>query len=81
MREEFVSEFEEVDATGNAMLRLIKTAQPAREEFDSLMSDLKDKVGRRDLPGVLERICRLVPEYRPSEMVLAAAQQKQSSSV
>jgi FlaA1/EpsC-like NDP-sugar epimerase len=81
MREEFVSEFEEVDATGNAMLHLIKTPQPAQEEFDSRMTDLKDKVGRRDLAGVLEQICRLVPEYRPSELVLEAAKQQQSSSV
>src|SRR5208283_2829348 len=75
MHEEFVSEFEEVDATGNAMLHLIKTSQPAQEEFDSQMTDLKDKVGRRDLAGVLGQICRLVPEYRPSELVLEAAKQ------
>ena len=81
MHEEFVSELEEVHATSNAMLRLIKTAQPAREEFDSLMTDLKDKVEGRDLSGVLQRIRRLVPEYRPSEMVLAAAEQRQSSSM
>jgi FlaA1/EpsC-like NDP-sugar epimerase len=81
MREEFVSEFEEVDATGNAMLHLIRTPQPCPEEFDSLMRDLRDKVGRRDLPGVLEQLCRLVPEYRPSELVLEGAKQQQSSSV
>jgi len=81
MSEEFVSECEEVDATGTAKLRLIKTPQPAQEEFDSLMEDLEEKVGRRDLAGVLELLCRLVPEYRPSELVLGTAKQQKSSSV
>jgi FlaA1/EpsC-like NDP-sugar epimerase len=80
MREEFISESEEAEASDNAMLRLIKTPQPVQEEFDSLMRDLKDKTRRRDLAGVLENICRLVPEFRPSEMVLEAAKQQQSSS-
>jgi FlaA1/EpsC-like NDP-sugar epimerase len=80
MGEEFVSEFEEVVARDNAKLRLIKTRQPDQQEFDSLMNELKDKITRRDLAGVLENICRLVPEYRPSEMVLEAAKQQQSSS-
>jgi len=81
MSEEFVSENEKVDSTGTAKLRLIKTPQAAPEEFDSRMKDLEEKVGRRDLAGVLESLCRLVPEYCPSELVLEAAKQQQSSSV
>jgi len=81
MSEEFVSENETVDATGTAKLRLIKTPQPAWEEFDSLMKDLEGKVGRRDFAGVLESLCWLVPEYSPSELILEAARQQQSSSV
>jgi FlaA1/EpsC-like NDP-sugar epimerase len=81
MSEEFVSEFEEVDMTGTARLHLIKTPQPADEEFDSQMKNLQQSVIRRDLAGVLESLCRLVREYRPSELVLEAAKQQQSSSV
>jgi FlaA1/EpsC-like NDP-sugar epimerase len=81
MSEEFVSESEEVDASGTAELRLIKTAQPPQDKFDSLIRDLEDKLGRRDLAAVLECLCRLVPEYRPSELILEAVKQQQSSSV
>jgi FlaA1/EpsC-like NDP-sugar epimerase len=81
MSEEFVSEYEKVDAAGTAKLRLIRTPQPAQEEFDSLMKDLEEKVDRRDLAGVLESLCRLVPEYSPSQVVLEAAKQQQSSPV
>jgi|SRR5579859_275931 len=81
MSEEFVSRYEEVDATGTAKLRLIKAPQPDHEEFDSQMKGLEEKAGRRDLVGVLESLRRLVPEYRPSELVLEAAKQQQSSSV
>jgi FlaA1/EpsC-like NDP-sugar epimerase len=81
MSEEFVSEYEKVVAAGTAKLRLIRTPQPALEEFDSQMKDLEEKVDRRDLAGVLESLCRLVPEYSPSQVVLEAAKQQQSSPV
>ena len=71
MAEEFVSQVESAEALGKARLRLVKTPQPSQEEFDSMMAGLKESVDRRDLAGVLEQICRLVPEYRPSEAVLA----------
>jgi len=71
MAEEFVSEVESAETAGKARLRLVKTPQPPQEEFDSVMAGLKEGVDRRDLAGVLEQICRLVPEYRPSEAVLA----------
>jgi len=80
MTEEFVSDLESVDWADNARLHLIKTPQPSPEEFDSSIAALKDNVARRNLGGVLEQLCRIVPEYRPSEMVLESLKQQQSIS-
>jgi FlaA1/EpsC-like NDP-sugar epimerase len=81
MSEEFVLDHEKVDANKTAKLRRIETPQPADKEFDSLMKSLQDKADRRDLTGVLEILHRLVPEYRPSEVILDAVKQQPSSSV
>jgi FlaA1/EpsC-like NDP-sugar epimerase len=81
MGEEFTSENEEIDKTGTTKLRMIRTPQPAQEEFDSHMNDLQKQVDRRDLAGLLENLCRLVPEYRPSELIFEKAKQQQSSPV
>jgi FlaA1/EpsC-like NDP-sugar epimerase len=80
MTEEFVSDLESVDWADNARLHLIKTPQPSPEEFDSSIAALKDNVARRNLGGVLEQLCRIVPEYRPSEMVLESLKEQQSIS-
>jgi FlaA1/EpsC-like NDP-sugar epimerase len=81
MEEEFTSESEEIDKAGTTKLRMIKTPQPAQEELDSHMNDLQKQVDQRDLAGLLENLCRLVPEYRPSELILEKAKQRQSSPV
>lgn len=79
MSEEFVSELEQVEPSSCPKLRKIKTPQLPSEQFDSLFAALQKKVASRDLTAALEILCRLVPEYRPSEVVLAAAKQEQSS--
>jgi FlaA1/EpsC-like NDP-sugar epimerase len=80
MTEEFVSDLESVDWADNARLHLIRTPQPSPEEFDSSIAALKDNVTRRNLGGVLEQLCRIVPDYRPSEMVLESLREQQSIS-
>ena len=81
MAEQFVSDRESVDPTDNGRLRLIKTPQPSHQEFDAAMAALKESAARRDVPAVLEQLCRLVPEYRPSEVVLASARAAQPSAL
>ncbi len=81
MAEQFVSDRESVDPTDNGRLRLIKTPQPSHQEFDTAMAALKESAARRDVPAVLEQLCRLVPEYRPSEVVLASARAAQPSAL
>jgi FlaA1/EpsC-like NDP-sugar epimerase len=79
MSEEFVSEFEQVEASSSPKLRKIKTPQIPSEDFDSLFSGLQKNVASRDLAAALEVLRQIVPEYCPSEVVLAAAKQEQSS--
>jgi len=37
------------------------------------MTAMQESAARRDVAGLLDQLCRLVPEYRPSEAVLACA--------
>jgi FlaA1/EpsC-like NDP-sugar epimerase len=81
MAEQIVSDRESVEPADNAMLRMIKTPQPSDQQFDFAMAAMKESAARRDLAGVLEQLCRLAPEYRPSEVVLASARAPQSSAL
>jgi FlaA1/EpsC-like NDP-sugar epimerase len=73
MAEQFLSDFESISAPGSEgeTLRLIHTPEPTHEKFDALIAELQEAADRRDLADVLDRLCRLVPEYQPSETVLA----------
>jgi FlaA1/EpsC-like NDP-sugar epimerase len=81
MAEQIVSDRESVEPADNDRLRLIKTPQPSDQQFDFAMAAMKESAARRDLAGVLEQLCRLVPEYRPSEVVLASARAPQPSAL
>ena len=80
MSEEFVSGRESVHASACAKLHLIETPQPSCEEFDAAMAALKECADRHDVSGLLERLCRLVPEYQPSDLVLASARAAQTAA-
>jgi len=81
MTEEFVSKRESVDSTDRGRLRLIKSPQPADDEFDSAMAALRESVERRDVAGLLDGLRRLVPEYKPSDVVLESRKEPQSTSL
>jgi FlaA1/EpsC-like NDP-sugar epimerase len=81
MTEEFVSDLEWVDSADDARLRLIKTLQPSPEEFDSAIAALKESVARHNMAEILKQLCWLVPEYRPSEMILESLKEQRSLSL
>jgi hypothetical protein len=81
MTEEFVSDLEWVDSADDAKLRLIKTLQPSPEEFDSAIAAFKESVARHDMAEILKQLCWLVPEYRPSEMILESLKEQRSISL
>ena len=74
MSEEFLSQNETARATQDERLRFVNTPQPSHERFDATMSELHDAADRRDVAHLLDRIRVLVPEYCPSETVLALRQ-------
>ncbi|MGB6544738.1 MAG: hypothetical protein WBE97_03850, partial [Candidatus Acidiferrales bacterium] len=51
--------------------RQIGTPEPIHEMFDAVISELREAVANRDLTSMLDFLSRLVPEYQPSETVLA----------
>jgi len=81
MSEQFFSDDEAVAEPSDERLRLIKTPEPTHEKFDALMAELQEAVDRRDLTSVLDGLCRLVPEYRPSETILALRKNAASHSL
>ena len=53
MTEEFVSDRESVEPTGNTKLHRVKTPEIVSDKFDALMRDLSEKVERRELAAAL----------------------------
>jgi FlaA1/EpsC-like NDP-sugar epimerase len=74
MSEEFLSKRETLSETIDSKLQLVNTPQPPHEKFDAVMSELQDAVHRRDVTDLLDWLQVLVPEYRPSETILALRQ-------
>jgi FlaA1/EpsC-like NDP-sugar epimerase len=68
--ESFVAESETLKPTYDPRLFAINSPEIPRDEFDSLVRELGENAKRRDLPAVVESLCRLVPEYQPSETIL-----------
>lgn len=81
MSEEFLSDRETVSEPAGERLRLVTTPQPPHDMFDAVMSELQEAVDRRDVTDLLDRLHRLVPEYRPSETILALRQNAASHTV
>jgi FlaA1/EpsC-like NDP-sugar epimerase len=70
MTEEFISDFESEESGGDARLHHIRAPEIPSDKFDALVRDLSESVERRDLAGALAKLSRLVPEYRPTELLL-----------
>jgi len=73
MTEEFISKGESLDPTADGRLLQIGPSAIAPSGFDASMADLVDSLSKRDLPKLLDVLCRSVPEYRPSELLLGLA--------
>lgn len=68
--EELVSASEFLGPTSDHRLRRAVGPEIFPEEFDADIAILERNVHDRDLPGMLETLRRIVPEYRPSETLL-----------
>jgi FlaA1/EpsC-like NDP-sugar epimerase len=78
MSEEFHYANESVEpASDRSLLRVSATEIPS-ERFDGDIESLSRSVEQRNLPLMLEALCRMVPEYRPAE---ALDRSRQGSTV
>ncbi|HWO27334.1 MAG TPA: polysaccharide biosynthesis protein [Candidatus Acidoferrum sp.] len=78
MSEEFLFANESVEPTPNRTLLRVSTAEVPSEKFDAHIESLSRSVEQRDLPLMLELLCQMLPDYRPTE---ALDRSRQGSSV
>jgi FlaA1/EpsC-like NDP-sugar epimerase len=72
--EEFLSGSESAEPTTDRRLFRVSTENIPASRFDLLMEELSRSVDQRILPSVMEKLCTIVPEYRPSELLQRAWQ-------
>jgi len=78
MSEEFLFANESAEPTQDCGLLRVNTTEIPSEKFDGDMDILSSSVEQRNLPLMLEVLCQMVPEYRPTE---ALDRSRQGSSV
>jgi FlaA1/EpsC-like NDP-sugar epimerase len=75
MSEEFLSKDESAQPTNDSRLLRVKTTEIPAGRFDSQMADLSRWVNERNLSAMIETLCRIVPEYRPTELLSPSTQE------
>jgi FlaA1/EpsC-like NDP-sugar epimerase len=78
MSEEFLFANESVETTPDRGPLRVNTTQTPSEKFDGDIETLSRSVEQRNLPLMLDVLCQMVPEYRPTE---ALDRSRQGSSV
>jgi FlaA1/EpsC-like NDP-sugar epimerase len=73
MTEDFLSAADSVIPTSDSRLGRIGSPSIAPGDFDASMAELLESLSNRDLSRLLAILCRLVPEYQPSELLLGMA--------
>jgi FlaA1/EpsC-like NDP-sugar epimerase len=71
LSEELVSARERTEPTGDSRLWRVKSAPIAPDALDSALLAISEGVRLRNLATLLEVLCRIVPEYQPSETLLS----------
>jgi FlaA1/EpsC-like NDP-sugar epimerase len=72
MSEEFLSQDESTEPTNDPRLMRVKTREIPPGIFDNQLTDLSRGVDERNLPAMIEALCRIIPEYRPTELLSPA---------
>ena len=75
MSEEFLSQDESTQPTSDSRLLRLKTRQIPRDVFEIQMADLARCVDERNLPAMIKTLCRIIPEYRPTELLSPSTQE------
>jgi FlaA1/EpsC-like NDP-sugar epimerase len=73
MSEEFLSQDEVPEPTADGRLFRVTINKILNDRFHLDMDDLSNNVRQRDLTAMIETLCRIVPTYRPTELLRHAA--------
>jgi len=71
LTEDLTSAVEWLEPTSNTKLRKINGPQLSSRLLDAAIQTISEQAGRRNLAPLMETLCDVVPEYKPSEAVLA----------
>jgi FlaA1/EpsC-like NDP-sugar epimerase len=69
MSEQFLDQDESAEPTVDRRLFRVKTRKIPADRFAVHLSDLSRSVAERDLPSMIETLCRIVPAYRPTQLL------------
>jgi FlaA1/EpsC-like NDP-sugar epimerase len=71
LSEELVSARERLEPTSDSRLWRVHSTPTSPDVLDSAMHAISESVRLRNVATLLQALCGLVPEYRPSEMLLS----------
>jgi FlaA1/EpsC-like NDP-sugar epimerase len=74
MSEEFLSRDESTEPTNDPRLLRVKTTKIPASIFENHMAHLSRCVEDRNLPGMIEALGRMIPEYRPTDLLFPSTQ-------
>lgn len=69
LSEEFLSRNESAEPTTDGRLFRVRTQDILTGKFDVYLEELSRSVDQRNLASMLETLCTIVPDYRPSELL------------
>jgi FlaA1/EpsC-like NDP-sugar epimerase len=69
MSEEFLSQDESTEATVDPRLLRVKTRELPADGFDFRLENLSRWVDERNLTAMIETLCQIVPDYRPTDLL------------
>jgi FlaA1/EpsC-like NDP-sugar epimerase len=72
MSEEFLSQDESTEATVDPRLLRVKTRELPGDRLDVQLEDLSRWVDERNLTAMIETLCQIVPDYRPTDLLFAS---------
>jgi FlaA1/EpsC-like NDP-sugar epimerase len=72
MSEEFFSHNESTEPTVDPRLLRVKTREIPAARFDIQMEDLSRRVDERNLTAMIETLCQILPDYRPTDLLSLA---------
>jgi FlaA1/EpsC-like NDP-sugar epimerase len=78
MSEEFLYQDESTSPTGEPKLFRVTKKDVLLDTFDNHLEQLSQSVAQRSLPALIDILCQMIPDYRPTELLSAA---REGSSV